>query len=308
MELNLRDLRYFEAAADAESLGRAAEAIARSQPALTKAIHRLEQAVGGPLFEKAGRGVRLTPIGHVLLEEARRLRVSADEAVRHIADFSQGLAGSVRIGSGTVSIAALLPRVCRLLLMQAPQAQLSIELGASLDLLEQLREKQLDLVVGLLPPPEDAAFSRHVLAVDHVVAVGHRDHPVFRRRRPTLQDLLQYGWVLPKPDAPSRQWLDRAFSSRGLPPPRVQVEANSIPLLPTLIEGTDLLGFVSRHAIESQRDKRLREIHIPELVHKRELGVSSRMDGYLSPVARRLIDLLNSEVPALLSAAGEDDA
>lgn len=305
MDLNLRDLRYFEAAAQTESLGRAAETIARSQPALTKAIRRLEQTVGGPLFEKAGRGVRLTPVGQVLLEEARQLRVSADEAMRHVADFSQGAAGLVRIGSGTVSVAALLPQVCRILLAQAPKAQVSIEMGASFDLLEQLRNKQLDLVVGLLPPEKDPAFTRHPLAMEEVVVAGRSAHPIFKARRISLESMLEYPWVLPKPQAPSRQWLEAAFASRGLPPPNVQIEANSIPLLPQLIAGTNLLSFVSRHTIATEKRARLREVQPSLLMLRRELGVSSRGGGYLSPVARRLLELLRQQVPALMTGEME---
>ncbi len=305
MELSLRDLRYFEMAAQTENLGRAAEAISRSQPALSKAIRRLEQTVGGPLFEKAGRGVKLTPVGQVLQQEARQLRVSADEALRHVADFSQGLAGLVRIGSGTVTVGALLPKVCRLLLAQAPQAQVSIEVGASIDLLEQLREKKLDLVVGLLPPEQDAALTRHPLAVDEVVVAARTGHPVLKSRRVTLETLLEYEWVLPSPSAPSRQWLDAAFTSRGLPAPRVQIESNSIPLLPQLIAGTNLLSFVSRHTIASERRARLHEVRPSLLMLRRELGVTSRGGGYLSPVARRLLTLLEKEVPALLTGVAD---
>ncbi len=302
MDLSLRDLRYFETAAQAENLGRAAETIARSQPALTKAIRRLEQTVGGPLFDRAGRGVKLTPTGEVLLAQARQLRLSAEEALRHVADFSQGVEGLVRIGTGTVTVGALLPRVCGLLLAQAPRAELSIEVGASLELLERLRQKQLDVVLGLLPPHSDRALARHALAVDEVVVAARVGHPVFKTRSLTLERLLEYPWVLPSPQAPSRQWLDATFAARGLPAPRVQIEANSIPLLPQLIGSSDLLSFVSRHTIASERSARLREVGPSLLMLRRELGVSSRADGYLSPVARRLMVLLQKEVPALLTS------
>lgn len=301
MELNLRDLRYFEIAAQVENFGRAAETIARSQPALTKAIRRLERTVGAALFEKAGRGVRLTPVGEVLLQEATQLRASADEAMRHVADFSQGLAGLVRIGSGTVTVGALLPKVCRLLLLEAPQAQVSIELGASLDLLEQLRQKQLDLVVGLLPSDKDLDFVRHPLAVDEVVVAARTGHPIFKARRASMENLLDYGWVLPRPETPSRQWLEAAFAERGLVAPRVQIEANSVPLLPQLIAGTDLLSFVSRHAIASEQQARLREVQPSQLLLRRKLGVTGRAGGYLSPVAHRLLGLLRQEVPGILA-------
>jgi DNA-binding transcriptional LysR family regulator len=302
MDLNLRDLRYFESAAQTETLGQAAASIARSQPALTKAIRRLEQAVGAPLFEKAGRGVRLTPVGHVLLAEAKQLRVSADEALRHVADFSAGLTGHVRIGSGTVTVGALLPKVCAMLLSEAPRAQVSIEVNASFELHAQLREKQLDLVVGLLPPGGDDEFARHPLAMEEVVVAARAGHPVFKARRIDLELLLQYPWVLPKQEAHSRRWLDAAFVTRGLPPPQVQVEANSIPLLPHLIAGTDLLSFVSRHTIASEKQARLREVRPSLLMLRRELGVTSLNSGYLSPVARRLLKLLQDKGPGLLTA------
>jgi len=229
-----------------------------------------------------------------------QLRVAADEAVRHVADVSRGLTGLVRIGSGTVTVDALLPQVCRLLLAQAPEAQVSIEVGPSIELLEKLRRKEFDLVVGLVPPAKDLALERHTLAVDEVVVAARMGHPVFKPRRVTMDMLLEYPWVLPSPAAQSRQWLDAAFASRGLQAPRVQIESNSIPLLPQLIAGTNLLSFVSRHAIGSERRAQLQEVMPSLLMLRRELGVTSRASGYLSPLARRLIALLRLKGPTLL--------
>ena len=73
--MDLRDLRYFETIAELEHIGRATERLHRTQPALTNCIRRLEESFGAPLFEKAGRGIRLTPAGQVL----RRLERVLDE-------------------------------------------------------------------------------------------------------------------------------------------------------------------------------------------------------------------------------------
>ena len=295
MDLNLRDLRYFETAAETEHLGRAAVEIARSQPALTKAIHRLEAAFGSPLFEQAGRGVRLTPVGHVLLVHARELRTAADHALRQVGDFSQGLSGLVRIGSGSVTVDELLPRVCALLLAQAPQVQVSIEVGPSMELLERLRQKQLDVVIGLLPAGNDRALSAHAILHDDVVVAARPGHSVFRLKRITLKALLEFRWVLPSLEAPSRQWLDAVFSMRGLGKPDVQVEANSVPLLPSLIAGTDLLSFVSRNKLGSREHPRLQEVVLGATTLRRQLGATYRHGDHLSPAARRLMQLLQDE-------------
>ena len=89
-QLDLRDLRYFEAIAEAGHLGRAAEKVHRSQPALTSCIRRLERIVGTPLLERVGRGIRLTAAGEALARRARSLRVAADDTVREIEEVGAG--------------------------------------------------------------------------------------------------------------------------------------------------------------------------------------------------------------------------
>jgi len=71
--IDLRDLAYFETIADLEHVGAAAVKLHRTQPALTASIRRLEAACGAPLFERRGRGIRLTAEGVVLLAWARRM-------------------------------------------------------------------------------------------------------------------------------------------------------------------------------------------------------------------------------------------
>ena len=80
--MDLRDLRYFEVVADLEHVGRASVKLHRTQPALTSAIRRLEEDCGVPLFEKAGRGIRLTAAGRVLLKWAQRMRFDVEDAKR----------------------------------------------------------------------------------------------------------------------------------------------------------------------------------------------------------------------------------
>ncbi|OYU74006.1 MAG: LysR family transcriptional regulator, partial [Burkholderiales bacterium PBB5] len=82
--MDLRDLRYFEAIAELEHIGRATERLHRTQPALTSCVRRLEQACGTPLLEKSGRGVRLTPAGKVLHKWAQRMRFDVEDAQREI--------------------------------------------------------------------------------------------------------------------------------------------------------------------------------------------------------------------------------
>ncbi|CAN5593470.1 hypothetical protein BH10PSE18_BH10PSE18_21830 [soil metagenome] len=218
MDLHLRDLRYFETAAELGHLGQAADQLARSQPALTKCIQRLEEAFGSPLFERVGRGIRLTPVGEVLLARARLLRGHAEEAMREVRGFAQGHAGHVRIGSGPVAADHLLPELCSLALADDSKTTIGIVVGPSFELRDQLREGRIDILIGLTTDG-DPDFETHPIVEDVVVVAASRTHPVFAQPRVTMESLLAYAWALPGPNIPSRQWLDTSFSSAGLARP-----------------------------------------------------------------------------------------
>ncbi len=300
MDLHLRDLRYFETAAEQGHLGRAAEQVGRSQPALTKCIQRLEQALGSPLFERAGRGIRLTPVGEVALGRARALREAAEEAMREISDFAEGHAGHVRIGSGPIAADHLLPELCSLALAEGEQTTINIVIGPSLQLRDELRQGKLDILIGLTAEGDPDLVS-YPIVEDVVVVAASRDHPVFDQPRVTMESLLAYSWALPGPAIPSRQWLDMAFSANGLARPTVQIEANSIPLLPRVIANTQLLSFVSRHTLALQRTSSLKEVRLKATTLRRSLGVTCRREGYLSPAAVRVVQLLRSRGKSLFA-------
>ncbi|WP_311222197.1 MULTISPECIES: LysR family transcriptional regulator [unclassified Acidovorax] len=302
MAVNLRDLSYFEAVAELGHLGQAAERLGRTQPALTKSIQRLEAAFGAPLFERAGRGIRLTAVGEVLQARARVLRGASEEAMREVADFAQGNAGHVRIGSGPIAADRVLPALCQLLLQEAPRTTIDITVGPSMELRQRLAEGGIDLLIGLVPMP-DGAFETHPIFDDAVVVATSPGHPVLALPEVTLAALLDYPWALPAASIPSRQWLDAVFQSHGLPAPHVQVSANSIPLLPALIARTGLLSFVSRRTLVEGSHGALAEVPLAATTLIRTLGVTHRRGGYLSPAGRRLVALLRSRGEALIADA-----
>lgn len=300
MDLHLRDLRFFETVADLGHLGRAADQVGRSQPALTKCIQRLEQVIGSPLFERAGRGIRLTPVGEVLLARCRLLRAASDEVVREVRDFAQGSAGQVILGSGPMAAEHLVPQLCRAVLADAPRVRMDVVVGPSWELRSQLRQGKLDLLVGLAVDSDPELVS-HPLVEDVVVVAADRSHPVFERTRIAMPALLQYGWALPSANIPSRQWLDLAFSARGLPAPDVKLESGSIALLPRMVERTHLLTFVSRHTLALERGASLREVKLQATTLRRNLGVTHRRTGYLSPATQRVLKLLKQRGKSFFS-------
>jgi len=290
--MDLRDLRYFEVIAAHQHMGRASAQLHRTQPALTSAVRRLEEDCGMPLFERAGRGIKLSPAGVVLLKWARRMRFDVDDAKGELRALQGGMTGQVRLGIVPTAAQFLLPSAARRLLAEAPAVTLRTVVGLVDTLQPLLRAGEIDLLVGTAVAAERGTVSR-VLAEDAIVVAASANHALCKAARPTLKDLTRYRWALQPPGAPTRDWLDHTFDRRRLPRPDVQVESTMLLMLPALIAETGLLSFISRHHLAgSKRGARLREIPLEEATMRRRMVVSYREGGFLAPAAERLIALL----------------
>lgn len=287
--MDLRDLRYFEVIAELEHLGKACARLHRSQPALTSAVRRLEDSCGLPLFERAGRGIRLTAAGHVMLKWARRTRSDVDDAKLELADLGKGLIGTVRIGIVPTAAQFLLPPAVRQLLLEAPEVTLKTVVALTDVMRPMLRSGALDMMIGTEVQSEPG-YTSQLVAEDQIVVAASASHPIFKTA-PTLKDLSNHRWVLQPPGAPTRDWLDQTFERKRLPPPRVQVESSMLLMLPALIAETGLLSFISRHHLPGSK---LREVEVKGTTMRRRMVVTYREGGYLSPASKRLIELVAS--------------
>lgn len=291
--MDLRDLRYFETIAELQHLGRASTRLHRTQPALTSSIRRLEADCGTVLFERSGRGIRLTDAGRVLLKWAQRMRFDVEDARRELQAIGAGLTGHVRIGIVPTAAQFLLPAVARQLLQEAPQVTLRTVVGLIDTLKPQLRAGELDLMVATESTAEPGWVSTP-LAEDMIVVAASDRHPVFKSAT-TLEGLVGHAWALQPPGAPTRDWLDHTFDRHGLPRPHVQVETTMLLMLPTLIVKTGLLSFISRHHLQGRsRIPGLLEVPVKGATMRRRLVVTHRANSYLSPAAGRLLELFKA--------------
>lgn len=294
MNLQVRDLMYFAKVAELGHLGRAAEALHVTQPALSKCIDRLEQNYGAALFERSGRGIRLTDAGRLLQERVRLVERTLDETQREIATLGAGLSGLVKVGAAATIAEFIMPTACRVLHEEAPAVVVELQIGMNDVLQDALRKRQLDVVIGPLGRHDDALVQIPILADDVVVAAS-ATHPLAGKRA-TLEAMSACGWVLPAQSVATRQWLEAVFAAHGLPAPRAAVMTSSIAAVPRLIAETGLLSFISRRNLEAGRfTPALVELPNPVTTMTREFGVVHRNDDYLSPAARRLIEIVRTQ-------------
>lgn len=144
--MNLDHLRYFEVLAQLEHYGKAAEKLHISQPNLTYAVSQIEQELGAPLFEKAGRSIRLTRYGHEFLRVVKSSLDVLDSGTRAVREASQN-GGLILLGSIRTLGTTLVPDLMRNFQAQTDfdvRFQLRSENGFSASLLKAVEEKRLD--------------------------------------------------------------------------------------------------------------------------------------------------------------------
>jgi DNA-binding transcriptional LysR family regulator len=295
--MELRDIEYFAVVAEHRNLRRAAEALGLSQPALSKSLRRLESSLSAKLVRRTPKGVELTTVGDALVAQVRRIRVTLNDVAREAADLSQGRAGHLRIGASP-AVGEDLPAAYALLLEEAPKLTVQIITNDNDVTVPMLRNGELDLIfnyIDFIPAARHEDLAQEHLYDDEFVVCASDRHRLARLKRVTLADLAQERWVLSNPQLLNVQKLQRAFQEKGLPPPQVAVEARSLRIRLQIWARTDLLGYVPKRVLQrSARVLRLTELPVDELAWRRSVGVIYRKDAYLSPAARRFIEILRT--------------
>lgn len=291
--MNFSDIEYLLVVAERRNIGRAAEALGLTQPALTRAIGRLETLAGQSLFVRHPKGVDLTPAGQALVGRAQRIHNEYGDAMRELQDMKAGQLGLLRLGYSVSADERVITLACRQLLFERPAARLTLATAFMKTLLEQLTDGMLDLIVGPLAESENSAFLATPLYHDRLACVVDRAHPLLRRARVTLGDVAKETWLLPSRRLPVRQEFERRFSDAGLVPPVVRIESDYItPAQFKMLRGTRILAICQEDALRGLKRIGLETLNVGGLRLQRRIAVIRRANAYASPLSTRLGKLI----------------
>lgn len=227
-------------------MARAAQRLALTQPAVSKAMAEMEATLGVPLLERDARGVRATPFGTALAARARAMLDELGQASRDLAHLADPGAGEVRIGT-TEPMTPTIAAAIRRLAASHPRITYDIAVSDTGSLMADLRARRLDLVVtrtGIAEVAPDIAAD--FLFRVPMVVVADRRNPLLRRRGLTLAALREEPWALSPPGTFLGQIVTAAFQAEGLALPRAHVTSVSIVMRLSLIAGGRHLAMLPR--------------------------------------------------------------
>jgi DNA-binding transcriptional LysR family regulator len=279
------------------NLRRAADAIHTTQPAATASLQQLEERLGVNLFDRKPRGMIPTTFGEAMIRYARGVLHDFDHALNEIDALASGSSGLVRIGSVMGAVPTILADTLNHFHESNPNVRLSILVETSDLLVPALIRGELDIVLGRLPD----GFHGNNLLIDPLEAepmcvVGRPGHPMMRKRKLAIGDLLKCRWILHPDGSPMRRRIDQAFRAAGIVFIPDILETASILATTSLLAKTDALSVVPEHVARHYAEFGMLAILPVTLpISMTKLGVITRSDRDISAALSAFIAALKDQ-------------
>lgn len=241
--MELRHLKYFVTVAKTLNFSEASRRLFITQGTLSQQIQQLENEIGAQLFDRTRHSVILTEAGEELLPLAIQTIEDSEVCCNRMRDLKGALTGTLRIGT-THSFSALLTDTVNRFIREYPGVKLEIHSETATELIEMLRDKELDLVLAFKPSMAYEELESEPLFRNSLSAVMRKDHPLASSRVLTMEELENHRIVLPGKGLQARRAFDRylGLDTRKL---NVTVEVNDPNLIMDIVQSTKLISVVS---------------------------------------------------------------
>lgn len=213
--MNLRHLAVFHAVAQTGGINRASEQLFVSQPAVSRQVRSLEDALGVALLERHTRGVRLTEAGTILADYASRLFALETQAGAVLADLRSLRSGTLRLG-GSMSLGNyFLPAVIAEFNRRHPEVTVSLEVGNTDVVLNAVRKNRVDLgfVEGAF---DESQFDSNIFMNDELIVIAPPGHPTAGKGPVPFSSLCRNECVMREPGSGTRSTLDALLRHAGV--------------------------------------------------------------------------------------------
>lgn len=303
--LKLRQLRLLTAIADEGTVLKGSQALNIAQPAATKSIKELEDALGVQLFDRSSRGVTPTDFGRVMIKHAKLILTQLRHAGEELQSLEEGLSGRVHVGTLLAASTSLLPRALARLRERRPGIAVTVDEGTIDRLMPGLRTGDIDVVLGRLPEyREREGLRQEVLYLDTVSIMVREGHPLTQRSGLKLADLIDQAWVMPPPQTSLRRQVDHAFRHEGLEPPNDVIESVSILTNHALLMNTDMLATMPHQVGMGQAGLTALPV-VLEGANSR-IGATTHAHGELSAAASYFMAIVHEIAAEIRAELGQD--
>jgi len=285
----LRQLIIFEAVGRLGSVSRAASELNLTQPAVSMQVKQLEEQIGLPLIDHAGKKLVLTEAGEELARHAREL-------IAKMADLKAAMKGFLSLECGILRIALIstmsffLPRIVSEYVRLHPSVRISLQVDNHDSVIAALLEKRTDLAITGRPP-DDASVVAHPFMDNPLVVVSRPDHPLAKLERVPLDLLGDEAMIAREPGSGTQANVEKFFAEKGLEF-RSSCEVNTNEAVKQAVVAGLGLGIVPLRTMELELEtRRLAVLPVDEFPIMRRWFLLHRAEKRLPLASRAFCDL-----------------
>ncbi|HFQ8755781.1 TPA: LysR substrate-binding domain-containing protein [Klebsiella pneumoniae] len=297
--IRLRHLHTFVAVAQQGTLGRAAETLNLSQPALSKTLNELEQLTGTRLFERGRLGAQLTLVGEQFLTHAVKVLDALNSAGQAL-NRKEGLNNDiVRIGALPTAALGILPTVIGQFHKQQKDITLQVATMNNTMLLAGLKSGEIDIGIGRMSDPElMSGLHYELLFLESLKLVVRPGHPLLQETV-TLSRVMEWPVVVSPKGTVPRQNAEALLQSQGCKMPAGCIETLSASLSRQLTVDFDYVWFVPSGAVKDDlRRGVLTALPIATQGAGEPIGILTRVDATLTTGTQTLLSAIRKSMPA----------
>jgi DNA-binding transcriptional LysR family regulator len=299
--LKLHELHVLMTVVQAGSMRKAAEHLNTTQPAISRSIAELEQALGVRLLDRSRQGVEPTEYGRALLDCGAAVFDELRQGVKKIEFLSDPTVGEIRVGANEATIAGLLPAVFGRLRRKHPGISLhATPVLPTVTQYRALRERQVDILLGRIEPTIDEDIAADILFHERIFVVAGLQSSWGRRRKLQLSELANEPWTLPPPETVTGSLVADAFRASGLKFPPKGAAMGTVHLFCALLASGPFLGFFPGSMLRLGANlPPLKVLPVDVPIPPWPVGIMTLKNRTISPVTQLFIDCAHEVVKPL---------
>ena len=293
MDVSMSDLRGFATVAELGSFQAAAYVLHISQPALSRRVQKLEEALGVKLLERSTRRISLSTVGRDFLPRARRLLDELDSSLLSVRGIAERTAGQITVACVPTAAYYFLPEVIKSFSQDYPRIRVRIiDEGASL-VLKSVLQGEADLGLNLLGFDEPEIEFESLL-VEPFMLVCLRDHPLAKKKEVQWADLMPYKLITAGRSSGNRLIIDQGLSAMK-ERPRALYEVQHLTTSMGMVEAGIGIAALPKMTMPRGPHHSLVSRPLTNPVLKRTMGIIRRRDTHLSPAALEFHRILKAK-------------
>lgn len=289
--MELRQLKYFVKVAETLNFSEAAKVLCITQSTLSQQVKQLENELGTTLLVRSSHMVDLTEAGRELLPYAQKTLREAELCKTRISDLNSLAAGTLNIGV-TYSFSPILTETLITFVRMYPKIKLNIFYKPMTELMELLREREVDFALAFRPTRHIDGVESHIIFQNCLSAIVSTSHPLAGHDRVTIAELENYDLALPSKGLQARNAFDQIITPYNKF--RIRIELNEVNILLKLIRQSKFVSVLAEATIHNETGVKAIPLDIPD--NEMSGCVHTLKDTYHKKSMLEFIRLLNESL------------